>query len=94
MRLSGGRRCEVDVVLAATGYARNVERLVGHLGVLRSDGHPQVHGSQQHPDAPGLYFVGFTEPFSVAFGPTIPVGGCVTTIGFGRVTVVKPTSAP
>lgn len=62
--LTNGRSIEPDVVIAATGYRRNLEPLVGHLGLLRSDGHPKVHGSEAHPDAAELYFVGFTEPFS------------------------------
>jgi cation diffusion facilitator CzcD-associated flavoprotein CzcO len=52
-------RVEPDAVIAATGYRRGLEGLVGHLGVLHDDGVPQVHGERTHPNAPGLYFVGF-----------------------------------
>jgi putative flavoprotein involved in K+ transport len=57
--LEGGRRLQPDVVIAATGFRRGLEPLVGHLGVLRDDGVPQVHGERTHRNAPGLYFVGF-----------------------------------
>jgi putative flavoprotein involved in K+ transport len=57
--LEGGRRLEPDAVIAATGYRRGLEPLVGHLGVLGDDGRPLVHAERTHPDAPGLYFTGF-----------------------------------
>jgi hypothetical protein len=44
--------------VAATGYRRGLEDLVGHLGVLDADGAPRVHGARTHPDAPGLHFIG------------------------------------
>ena len=56
--LSDGRELEVDVVVAATGYRRGLEDLVGHLGVLDADGAPRAHGARTHPSAPGLHFVG------------------------------------
>jgi len=56
--LSDGRELEVDVVVAATGYRRGLEDLVGHLGVLDADGAPRVHGARTHPDALGLHFIG------------------------------------
>jgi putative flavoprotein involved in K+ transport len=49
-------------VIAATGYRRGLEPLVGHLGVLDSDGYPQLLGPMTHPDAPGLHFVGYATP--------------------------------
>jgi putative flavoprotein involved in K+ transport len=51
-------------VIAATGYHRNLEPLVGHLGVLTADGHPAAHGAETHPQARGLHFIGFSEPLS------------------------------
>jgi putative flavoprotein involved in K+ transport len=51
-------------VIAATGYRRGLEPLVGHLGVLRPDGMPVTHGAQCPPGAPGLHFIGYTHPFS------------------------------
>lgn len=51
-----------DAVIAATGYARGLEPLVGHLGVLSPGGSPKVHAPRASPDAPGLYFIGYTNP--------------------------------
>jgi putative flavoprotein involved in K+ transport len=62
--LAGGERIEPDAVVAATGYARSLEGLVGHLGVLDARGRPVVHGARSPKDAPGLYFTGFTNPIS------------------------------
>lgn len=60
--LSDGSRIEPDAVVAATGYRRGLEPLVGHLGVLGEDGNPQYIGERSHPGAPGLYFVGYATP--------------------------------
>ncbi|MEV0905749.1 flavin-containing monooxygenase [Streptomyces hokutonensis] len=62
--LAGGERIEPDAVVAATGYVRSLEGLVGHLGVLDARGRPVVHGARSPKDAPGLYFTGFTNPIS------------------------------
>ena len=62
--LTDGSRIAVDAVIAATGYRRDLEPLVGHLGVLEPGGRPTVHGANTHPAAPGLYFIGFTNPIS------------------------------
>ena len=62
--LADGRRIQPDVVIAATGYRRGLEPLVGHLGVLREDGHPKVPNGAPVPGAPGLFFVGFVAAFS------------------------------
>ena len=61
--LSDGSHVTVDAVIAATGYRRDLEPLVGHLGVLEPSGRPAVHGAGTHPAAPGLYFIGFTNAF-------------------------------
>jgi putative flavoprotein involved in K+ transport len=58
------RRLAVDAVIAATGYRTGLEPLVGHLGVLDGHGRPTVTGARSHPDAPGLYFVGWRNPLS------------------------------
>lgn len=52
------------MVIAATGYHRALEGLVGHLGVLDERGHPVVRGGRTSAKAPGLYFTGFTNPIS------------------------------
>jgi len=57
--LADGRALEVDAIVAATGFRTGLEPLVGHLGVLDEAGVPLVHGSDEHPSAPGLHFVGY-----------------------------------
>lgn len=58
--LADGSRIHPEAIIAATGYRPALEPLVGHVGVLRPDGFPAVHGRQAHPNAPGLHFIGFT----------------------------------
>jgi putative flavoprotein involved in K+ transport len=62
--LSDGRRLRPSAVIAATGYCRGLEPLVGHLRVLRDDGLPRCHGGT--PAAPGLWFLGYANPISGA----------------------------
>ena len=62
--LEGGGRIQPDAVIAATGYEHGLERLVGHLGVLDDRGLPLMHGAVTHPNAPGLHFIGFSNPIS------------------------------
>ncbi|WP_329614574.1 NAD(P)/FAD-dependent oxidoreductase [Streptomyces brevispora] len=62
--LADGTRITPDAVIAATGYLRSLEGLVGHLGVLDARGRPVVHGGRTPKQAPGLYFTGFTNPIS------------------------------
>jgi putative flavoprotein involved in K+ transport len=58
--LADGSRLDVDAVIAATGYRRGLEPLVGHLGVLaQANGLPEVAGGANSSKAPGLYFVGY-----------------------------------
>lgn len=65
--LSDGARLQPDAVLAATGYRRGLDALVGDLGVLAPDGTPTVHGARTSPAAPGLHFIGYTNPISGMF---------------------------
>ncbi|MFE7787960.1 flavin-containing monooxygenase [Streptomyces sp. NPDC057460] len=65
--LADGTRITPDAVIAATGYRRTLEPLVGHLDVLDARGRPVVHGSRTPKHAPGLYFTGFTNPISGMF---------------------------
>ena len=65
--LADGTRITPDAVIAATGYDRDLEGLVGHLGVLDERGRPVVHGARTPKQAPGLYFTGFTNPISGMF---------------------------
>ena len=65
--LTDNSRITPDAVVAATGYRRGLEPLVGELGLLRGDGLPAVHGARTAPHAPGLHFVGYTNPISGMF---------------------------
>jgi putative flavoprotein involved in K+ transport len=57
--LADGSRIQPEVVIAATGYNRGLEPLVGHLSVLDETGFPLVMADQTHPNAPRLYFNGY-----------------------------------
>lgn len=65
--LADGTRIAPDAVIAATGYARSLEGLVGHLDVLDARGGPVVNGARAPKDAPGLYFTGYVTPISGTF---------------------------
>ncbi|MFJ6719647.1 flavin-containing monooxygenase [Streptomyces sp. NPDC091259] len=67
VELADGSRITPDVVIAATGYRRALEGLVGHLGVLDERGRPRTHGARTAAEAPDLYFTGFTNPISGMF---------------------------
>jgi putative flavoprotein involved in K+ transport len=60
--LEGGARIQPDAVIAATGYSRALEKLVGHLGVLSARGLPLEHGPRA--PAPRLHFIGYSNPIS------------------------------
>jgi putative flavoprotein involved in K+ transport len=62
--LADAERLRPDAVIAATGFRRGLDELVGHLGILGRHGRPVVHGPATHPEAPGLYFIGYTNPLS------------------------------
>ena len=55
--LADGTTVAPDAVIAATGYRRGLEPLVGHLGVLDDSGRPRVLAPV--PAADGLQFLGF-----------------------------------
>ncbi len=59
--LEDGSQITADLVIAATGYQRSIDGLVGHLGVLEN-GRPTVRGGETHPNDPGMYFVGLSNP--------------------------------
>ncbi|WP_327290677.1 flavin-containing monooxygenase [Streptomyces sp. NBC_01198] len=67
VHLADGSQIGPEVVIAATGYRRGLEGLVGHLGVLDGRGRPVGHGPRTPPGAPGLFFTGFTNPISGMF---------------------------
>jgi putative flavoprotein involved in K+ transport len=62
--LAGGERVGPDAVIAATGFRRGLEPLVGHLGLVGRNGRPVVHGDRTHAAAPNLFFIGFSNPIS------------------------------
>ncbi|MFD0552065.1 flavin-containing monooxygenase [Streptomyces rectiviolaceus] len=62
--LADGTLIGPDVVIAATGYRRALEPLIGDLGVLDEKGTPLVRGARTSKSAPDLYFTGFTNPIS------------------------------
>lgn len=65
--LADGTRITPDTVIAATGYTRSLENLVGHLDVLDARGLPVVNGARTPQNAPGLHFTGFVTPISGTF---------------------------
>jgi cation diffusion facilitator CzcD-associated flavoprotein CzcO len=56
VELADGDRIAPDAIVAATGYRRGLETLVGHLDVLDETGAPLVTAGEA---APGLRFVGY-----------------------------------
>jgi putative flavoprotein involved in K+ transport len=56
VELADGDRIAPDSIIAATGYRRGLEPVVGHLGVLDETGAPLVTAGEA---APGLRFVGY-----------------------------------
>lgn len=62
--LADGSRLSPDVVIAATGYRRGLEGMLGHLDVLDERGRPVVRGGRTPAHARGLYFTGYTNPIS------------------------------
>ncbi|WP_082696553.1 NAD(P)/FAD-dependent oxidoreductase [Mycobacterium sp. IS-1590] len=58
--LSDGSSLAPDAVIAATGYRRGLEPLVGHHDVLDDEGAPKGNGVPAA--APGLWFAGYDEP--------------------------------
>ena len=58
----GDRKLRPDVVIAATGFLRGLEPIVGHLGVLGPTGRPKVPAPDSDPSAPGLFFIGYSNP--------------------------------
>ena len=62
VELVGGARIHVDAIVAATGYRRDLESLVGGLpGVLDGAGVPRALGGATVPGLPRLHFVGYAN---------------------------------
>ena len=65
--LLDGTRIQPDAVIAATGYRRGLDPLVGHLDVLDEWGMPIgafERGVVEQPHAPGLFFCGYRSKVS------------------------------
>ena len=62
--LADGQRLTPDAVIACTGFRPALEPVVGHLGVLDGDGIPTIHGATEHANAPGIFFIGYTNAIS------------------------------
>ena len=60
--LADGTRIAPDAVIAATGYTTGLVPVAGHLGVLDERGYPLVTGPRTLPTAPGLRFIGLSNP--------------------------------
>jgi len=56
--IADGRRLRPGALIAATGYRRGLEPLVGDFDLLDKKGRPSAK------EVPGLYFVGYTNPLS------------------------------
>lgn len=60
--LADASRIRPDAVIAATGYSRGLEPIVGHLGVLDDRGRPRGRTIASSASAPALRFVGMNNP--------------------------------
>ena len=60
--LADGTRSAPDAVSAATGYRTGLVPVAGHLGVLDDRGNPFVTGPRTLSVAPGLRFIGLSNP--------------------------------
>jgi putative flavoprotein involved in K+ transport len=54
----------VDSVIAGTGFRTGLEDLIPIAGLFDTNGIPKVTGEQESPLAPGLYFIGQSNPLS------------------------------
>jgi cation diffusion facilitator CzcD-associated flavoprotein CzcO len=77
--LTDGARIEPDALIAATGFRRGLESMVGHLGVLGEHGAPLTI---VHEAAPGLRFVGY-----------VPQPGMIGRLGKQAKTVARGIAA-
>jgi cation diffusion facilitator CzcD-associated flavoprotein CzcO len=77
--LADGTRIEPDALIAATGYRRGLEAMVGHLGVLGERGAPVTTVSEA---APGLRFLGY-----------VPQPGLIGRLGKEAKTIAREIAA-
>jgi NADPH-dependent 2,4-dienoyl-CoA reductase/sulfur reductase-like enzyme len=62
--LADGTSVSPDAVVVATGFSRELEGLVGSLGILGAKGRPVINADQESAEHPGLYFIGYSNPLS------------------------------
>ena len=67
VRLADGRRIAPDIVVFATGYRTGLEQVIGHLALLDERGVPMIHGAEQDPRYPGIWFTGMRPMLSGFF---------------------------
>ena len=53
-----------DVIIAGTGYRPGLEALIDQPELFTPLGKPVMTGARDHPQAPGLFFMGHTNPLS------------------------------
>jgi len=53
-----------DVVVAATGYRSGLRELIDVPGLVDDRDRPGVTGGAEHPQAPGLFFIGQSNPLT------------------------------
>ncbi len=54
----------VDSVILGTGFRSGLESLIDVPGIIAPDGRPRVSGAQTDAQAPGLHFIGQTNPLT------------------------------
>lgn len=62
--LANGDALRPQAVVVATGFARGLETLVGHLGIVTPTGLPTINADEQAPGLDGLYFLGYSNPLT------------------------------
>lgn len=64
VKLIDGSEVAPDTVIVATGFERGLESVLGGLDALGPAGLPLVDGADQLHDRPGLFFLGYSNPFT------------------------------
>jgi len=64
VRLTDASSVTPDAIVVATGYRRGLDDLVGGLDVVLPNGRPKINAQAQLADAPGLYFIGYSNPIT------------------------------
>lgn len=57
-------RLRPDVVVAGTGYRSGLRELIDVPGLIDEHDRPRVTGAAEHPSAPGLFFIGQSNPLT------------------------------